>query len=577
MTVLLTINGQSFNYPEPGDEEWGPDATDWATAVTNGMLQKAGGLFTLLAEVDFGATYGLKSTYFKSRSSNIAAAGALRLARADTVSWRNQANDGDLALAVNSSDVLTFDGNPIQGGVSVTDTATIDLTFVADVLSADIVSGSITNSLINASAAIDYSKLNLTGSIVNADINASAAIAVSKLAALTASRAVVTDGSGFISAATTTATEIGYVNGVTSSIQSQLDAKSGNPMTTTGDIIYASNTATPATAARLGIGAASTVLRVSGGLPSWGLLVNANVDAAAAIAYSKLALTGSIVNADISASAAIAYSKLALTGSIVNADINASAAIAYSKLALTGSIVNADINASAAIAGSKLNVTAPTYSQVGIGFHSGGFSANGSGTYTTPAGVKWIWVRMVGGGGGGGGSTTTNTSTAGTNGGNTTFGSSLLIANGGAPGNNAANSANPGAGGTSSVSSPAFGVAYIGNPGFFGNQPATFCSGAYGGASVFGGVTGQGTNQAGGAAQGSSGSGGGGGGGGNSSIYSGGGGGAGGWCEATITSPSATYAYSVGSAGSGGTGSGSNTQNGGNGGSGIIEVIEYYV
>ncbi len=42
--------------------------------------------------------------------------------------------------------------------------------------------------------------------------------------ALTASRAVVSDGSGLISAATTTATEIGYVNGVTSSIQAQIDA-----------------------------------------------------------------------------------------------------------------------------------------------------------------------------------------------------------------------------------------------------------------------------------------------------------------------------------------------------------------
>ena len=55
--------------------------------------------------------------------------------------------------------------------------------------------------------------------------------------------------------------------------------------------------------------------------------------------------SGVIVNADINASAAIAYSKLALTGSIVNADVSASAAIAYSKLSLTGSIVNADISA----------------------------------------------------------------------------------------------------------------------------------------------------------------------------------------------------------------------------------------
>lgn len=42
---------------------------------------------------------------------------------------------------------------------------------------------------------------------------------------LTASRALVSSGGGALTPATTTATEIGYVNGVTSSIQAQLDAK----------------------------------------------------------------------------------------------------------------------------------------------------------------------------------------------------------------------------------------------------------------------------------------------------------------------------------------------------------------
>jgi hypothetical protein len=63
------------------------------------------------------------------------------------------------------------------------------------------------------------------------------------------------------------------------------------------------------------------------------VIVNADVNTSAAIAYSKLALTGSIVNADVSSSAAIVYSKLTLTGSIVNADINSLAAIARSKVA----------------------------------------------------------------------------------------------------------------------------------------------------------------------------------------------------------------------------------------------------
>lgn len=87
-------------------------------------------------------------------------------------------------------------------------------------------------------------------------------------------------------------------------------------------------------------------------------ITNAKINSAAAIAYSKLALTSSIVNADIAAAAAIAYSKLALSGSIVNSDISASAAIAYSKLALSASIVNADIAVGAAIAYAKLNLSA---------------------------------------------------------------------------------------------------------------------------------------------------------------------------------------------------------------------------
>jgi hypothetical protein len=88
-----------------------------------------------------------------------------------------------------------------------------------------------------------------------------------------------------------------------------------------------------------------------------GAIVNADVNAAAAIAYTKLNLSGSIVNADVKSDAAIAYTKLNLSGSIVNADVATGAAIAYSKLNLTGSIVDADIKSDANITISKLNGT----------------------------------------------------------------------------------------------------------------------------------------------------------------------------------------------------------------------------
>ena len=51
-----------------------------------------------------------------------------------------------------------------------------------------------------------------TGVIVNADINASAAIALSKLTVVTASKVLVSDGSGLISASTITTTQLGTLN-----------------------------------------------------------------------------------------------------------------------------------------------------------------------------------------------------------------------------------------------------------------------------------------------------------------------------------------------------------------------------
>ena len=66
---------------------------------------------------------------------------------------------------------------------------------------------------------------NTITNIVNAGIKSSAAIAFSKMADLTASRALVSDGSGDVSVSAVTSTEIGYLDGVTSAIQTQLDTK----------------------------------------------------------------------------------------------------------------------------------------------------------------------------------------------------------------------------------------------------------------------------------------------------------------------------------------------------------------
>ena len=67
-----------------------------------------------------------------------------------------------------------------------------------------------------------------SGVIVNDDVNSSAAIAFSKMADLTASRALVSDGSGDVSVSAVTSTEIGYLDGVSSGIQTQLDGKASS-------------------------------------------------------------------------------------------------------------------------------------------------------------------------------------------------------------------------------------------------------------------------------------------------------------------------------------------------------------
>lgn len=112
MAIPLVINGQTFEYPVTFDENWGVNATGWAQAVTNGMLQRSGGNFPLTADANFGASFGLVSLYYKSRSTPIATTGTVRLASADPgVVFRNNANSGNLVLTTDSSDNLLYNGH----------------------------------------------------------------------------------------------------------------------------------------------------------------------------------------------------------------------------------------------------------------------------------------------------------------------------------------------------------------------------------------------------------------------------------------------------------------------------------
>lgn len=115
-----------------------------------------------------------------------------------------------------------------------------------------ITDGAITDAKVNASAAIAYSKLNLSASIVNADINASAAIVYSKLSL-------------------------------------------------TNSILNADVNASAA------ISYSKLALSNS--------IVNSDINASAAIAYSKLNLTASVLAADMNSGAATSGQVLTANGS----------------------------------------------------------------------------------------------------------------------------------------------------------------------------------------------------------------------------------------------------------------------
>lgn len=100
-----------------------------------------------------------------------------------------------------------------------------------------------------------------------------------------------------------------------------------NTMTTAGDLVHKG---AGTTFTRLPVGSAGLPLVSDGTNPTYAQLTSAGI------------ADGTIVNGDVSAAAAIAYSKLNLANSIVTGDI------------VDGTILNADINAAAGIALSKL-------------------------------------------------------------------------------------------------------------------------------------------------------------------------------------------------------------------------------
>lgn len=96
--------------------------------------------------------------------------------------------------------------------------------------------GDITPVIDIAATYVGQTSLTTLGTVSTGTWNASP-IAINKITPLTASRAVASDASGFLTVSATTATELGYLNGVTSAVQAQLNDK----ISQNGSQIYAAD------------------------------------------------------------------------------------------------------------------------------------------------------------------------------------------------------------------------------------------------------------------------------------------------------------------------------------------------
>jgi hypothetical protein len=269
------------------------------TGLLGGVTIPGGRTFTLVIDPDTALEEIVDATAVSTNTFTLTRAidGSSAQAHSAGAVVRHMAIGRDFREAnAHIENTTTAHGITLADLVKTTDTGTVDSTMILD--------GTILNADINASAAIADTKLATISTASKVSNSATTAASAN-----TASAIVARDASGNFTAGTITADLTGTASAATLAAAATALA-TGRTIALTGDV-------TGTTGSFDGTGNATMTSAIAAGV-----IVNADINASAAIAYSKLDLNGTITSADI------------VDGTIVNTDINASAAIALSKLAV---------------------------------------------------------------------------------------------------------------------------------------------------------------------------------------------------------------------------------------------------
>lgn len=144
MAQSIVFNNATYIIPDVGESSWGQNLTNFFVAISSGSYQLSGGTSPLTADLSFGSNFGLFAKYLTSTTTTPATAGVIRLAKTDAVEWRNTGGGGNLALAIDSSDNLLWNGSIIATSGS---SPVLSITGTANQVIASASTGNITLSL----------------------------------------------------------------------------------------------------------------------------------------------------------------------------------------------------------------------------------------------------------------------------------------------------------------------------------------------------------------------------------------------------------------------------------------------